>query len=190
MRNTRCSSRVAAVLVSYGCLTSLAAGGCATMVHSPIADEAADTADRGVRYYRVSPYLIAYSNGKGGVVTEIKFLPDPTKKMSVRPDSTLADVGSTLTFENGALTESNDSGDATGVAKAVSEAVTKFGTALIGAGNVPDRAGKAENEAQVPAPYIYKIVVKNGTVELIGGNRPEPFQITLLPQPPPKKEKE
>ena len=49
--------------------------------------------------------------------------------MSVRPDATLADVGSTLKFEHGVLTSATDSGDATVVTKAVIAAAEKLGTA-------------------------------------------------------------
>lgn len=171
-------------LVCLGFVSS----GCATMVHRPLT-EREDATDLGIRYYGLSPYLIAYSNGKGGVATEIKYLPDPAKKMSVTPETTLADIKSTLQFENGALTSATDTGDATAIPQAVRAAVEKLGTALIaGAGNEPDGLNPAEG--QVPAPYIYRIVVRTGGVDLIGGHRPEPFHVTLLPQAPPKKDGE
>lgn len=176
-----------AMLCGISCAAFAASNGCATMIHAPVTKES-DASDRGIRYYLLSPYLIAYSNGKGGVVTQIYYLPDPNKKMSVRPDTTLADVKSTLEFEHGALTTANDSGDATEVSKAVQTAVEKLGTALIGAGIVP--RGLDEQPVTMPAPYIYKIVVKNGSVRLIGGSRAPAFHITLLPQPPGKKEED
>lgn len=161
------------------------ASGCATMIHAPVTKDT-ENSDPGIRYYGVSPYLIAYSNGKGGVVTEIHYIPDPNKKMSVRPDVTLADVKATLEFENGALTQSTETGDATAVTKAVISAVEKLGSALIAAGNVPE--GIAQPATWMPGPYIYKIVVKNNVVELIGGGRAPAFRVTLLPQTAPKKE--
>lgn len=155
------------------------------MIHAPVTD-ATEATDDGIRYYGLSPYLIAYSNGKGGVVTEIKYIPDPAKKMSVRPETTLADIKSTLEFENGALTKASDVGDATAVTKAVQTAVETLGSALIAAGNVPQ--GLVQPDVAMPAPYIYRIVVRNNTVELIGGDRSTGFRVSLLPQPPAKKE--
>lgn len=173
------------VAVLIGGLALLAGSGCATMIHRPLTEKD-DTADRGVRYYGLSPYLLAYSNGKGGVTTEVRYLPDPAKKMSVRPEATLADVGSTMHFENGALTSAADTGDATAVTKAALSAVEKIGVALLGA----NAAKAAADDPVIPAPYIYRIVVKGEDIQLIGGDRTHSFKITLLPQPPPKKEPE
>jgi hypothetical protein len=161
-----------------GCLALAAATGCAAVVHKPLTD---DSTDRGIRYYRSSPYLIAYSNGKGGVVTEIKYLPDPAKLMSVRPEATLADVGTTLEFDHGMLTTAKDTGDATALTKAVLEAAGKIGMALI-AGNVAE-GGADPTKPTIPAPYIYRIVVTSTGVTLVGGDRQQTFQITLLEQP-------
>ena len=53
-------------------LLVVAATGCASVVHKPLLVEN-DGNDWGIRYYGSSPSLIAYSNGKGGVITEIKY---------------------------------------------------------------------------------------------------------------------
>jgi hypothetical protein len=166
----------------------LLGSGCARMVYQPILTDADNARDRGIRYYEQSPYLIAYSNGQGGVVAEIRYLPDPTRLMSVRPEATLADVGTTLVFSNGVLTSSKDTGDGTAVTKAVLTAVKTLGTALIAA-NEPEGAASRPAVGEVPAPQIYRIVVKSHSVELIGGSAGAGFSVTLLPQDPPKKEK-
>ena len=57
------------------------------------------------------------------------------------------------------------------------------------AANIPEGTEKP-TEPSIPAPYIYRIVVQGTTVRLIGGARKQNFQITLLEQPAPKKEKE
>jgi hypothetical protein len=159
-------------------LLALLAGGCATVTHQRILDDQGDDADRGIRYYGTSPYLIAYSDGKGGMVTEVRYLPDPKKKMSASPRTTLADVGATLTFDRGVLTESTETGDATAVPTAILKAVEAFGPALLGLLNEAQK----QQEHSLPAPYVYKIVVRGGDVHFVGGRGDEDVKITLLPQ--------
>ena len=169
-------------------LASTGIAGCATVKYRVVTSET-DKSDLGIRYYETSPYLLAYSDGKGGVVTSIQYLPDPTRKMSAEPSATLADVQSTLEFDRGVLTSSSNSGDATAVAKAVTTAVETIGGALIaGAANEPGKAARA-NYADVPAPYIFKIVIDKDSVKLIGARAGVPsFRVSLLPQTDKPKE--
>ncbi len=61
------------------CMTSLA--GCVAWVtHSPVKSDAGD-AGEGIRYYQSSPYLLVYSDSKGGLKWQVLYLPDQTKKM-------------------------------------------------------------------------------------------------------------
>ncbi len=154
--------------------------GCAGVAHIPIKNEEHDKEVNGIRYLRASPYLLVYSNTKGGIETEILYLPDPHKKMAANPTSVMADINSTMDFKNGMLTGTKDIADATAVPKQLVEAIGTIGSALIKALNEPKEVEK--NEYQVPPPHIYKIVVKGTDVKFIGGKGDTPINITLLPQ--------
>jgi hypothetical protein len=167
------TARILILTVLLGVIT-----GCARITHRPLGlDEAVDKADKGIRYYRSSPYLIAYSNGKGGVVTEIKYLPDPYKKMSALPRAFMATIKTTMNFENGVLTTSEEEADAAAVPKSILGAVEAVAPSLMAALN---KARK--DEYTVPAPYIYKIVVKGSTVYFIGSQPDQNIKVTLIPQ--------
>lgn len=169
--------RLAAIAVA------LSTAACATVSHRHIATEDDDLRATGIRYYGASPYLLVYSNGKGGIVTELKYLPDPAKKMSAEPKATLANVDATLSFSNGVLTSSVETGDATAVPTAILKAAEAIAPALLAALNETD-TGK---ELIMPAPHIYKVIVNGNTVSFRGGKGDEDFKVTLLPQEPGKK---
>jgi hypothetical protein len=154
----------------------LTLSGCATVTHRGTTPDS--TTDTGIRYLGTSPYLIAYSDGKGGVVTEVHYLPDPKKLMSATPHATLADVGSTLNFDRGVLTESTDTGDATTVPNAILKAVAAFGPTLLGILN----EAKREQEHSIPAPYIFRIIVQGNHVVFSGSQGDTSINLTLLPQ--------
>src|SRR6266542_3545348 len=90
----------------FAALTLTCSACSATVSHSLITSPQAEAAATGVRYLGTSPYLIAYSDGKGGVVAEVKYLPDPAKKMSATPVSKLSDVDANMDFDRGVLTTS------------------------------------------------------------------------------------
>lgn len=159
---------------------SAVASGCATVAHRHIANDADDLRATGIRYYGTSPYLLVYSNGKGGIVTELKYLPDPAKKMSAEPKATLASVDATLTFDHGMLTSAVVTGDTTALPTAIVKAVEAIAPALLAALNET----QADKELVMPAPHLYKIVVDGGTVSFRGGKGDEDFKVTLLPPSP------
>jgi hypothetical protein len=156
------------------------------MTHTYLGRDAeADKAAKGIRYYGTSPYLLAYSDGKGGIiVSEVLSLPDPDKKMSAEAVSTLAEVGGTLEFDRGVLTTSSETGDATVVPNAVLKAVETLAPSIL-AKMFDDPTKKKDFE--IPGPYLFKIVLKGGAPYLVGGAADTPIKITLLPQE--KKEK-
>jgi hypothetical protein len=154
--------------------------GCATVAHQHIPDDEADRRSTGVRYYATSPYLLVYSNGKGGIITELKYLPDPAKKMAAAPAATLANVEATLTFDRGVLTSAVTKGDATAVPTAIVKAVETIAPALLAALN----EAATEKELIMPAPHIYKVVVNGTSVSFRGGKGDADFKVTLLPQEP------
>jgi hypothetical protein len=163
--------RIITLTVLLGIIT-----GCARITHRPL-DNVADVKSKGIRYYRSSPYLIVYPNGKGGIVADIKYLPDPYKKMSAIPKSFMATINTTLEFSKGVLTTSKEEADGTVVPKAILGAVEAAAPSFLAALN---KVGA--KDYTVPAPYIYKIIVKGDTVFFIGSKADKNIKVTLLPQ--------
>jgi hypothetical protein len=125
-----------------------------------------DQAD-GIRYYESAPFLLVYSDGKGGVVSKLLFLPDLTRKRVIDPYATLSSNNSTLTFTNGVLTQGKTVVDETVFPKAVVGALEKVASAIVmGAFNAPG----APPTAQLPPPQLFKIVLlPHGQARLLGG---------------------
>ncbi len=175
MRRTRAEA-VCDLLVGIVCLALT--GSAATITHSRVVSDTDDAKDTGIRYYGASPYLIAYSDGKGGIVTEVQYMPDPAKMMSAMPSARLADVDSTMEFEHGVLKSSEDSADASALPKAVIEAIEKVAPSLIASA-----FNKTEEPSPtVPAPYVFKIVVHGSDVHFVGSHGDQRIKLTLLPQ--------
>src|SRR5882757_10510461 len=82
----------------------------------------ADIAADGIRYYEQVPYLIVYSDGKGGLKSQLLYLPDTTRKKVVHPYAWMANNNLVLTFDKGVLTEGTQTIDETIVPKAAVEA--------------------------------------------------------------------
>lgn len=114
----------------------------------------------GIRYYEPSPYLLIYSNAKGGLKWQIVYLPDPTKLMMATPWVYGGRTEMTLYFHNGMLAGSTQVGDTTELAKSLVAAAQAA---------LPLLAAAAAAPPTVPAPYIYKMVVNGDNVSFIGG---------------------
>ncbi len=170
-------ARCRLLLVAAMALMALA---CASVVHHSVTN---DEKDEGARYLGTSPYLIAYSDGKGGMVMQVQPLPDPNKKMSATPHAKGADIDLTMSFDRGVLNETTESGDTSAIPTSIAKAVEAFAPALLALLN----EAQTTQEYSVPAPYVYKIVVKGSEVHFIGGKGDEDFKITLLPQTPKEK---
>lgn len=136
--------------------------GCAGVDVERVAD---DDKAQGYRYYEQAPFLFVRSDGKGGLTSEVIFLPDTTRKTSIRPYAYLASNNATLSFTNGVLTEANVVGDETVIPVALLDALGKAASAAIAAANAPGGAA-----ATVPVPYLFKIVVDKNGIQLLGGN--------------------
>ena len=119
--------------------------------------EVQDWSANGFRYYDSSPYLLVYTDNKGGLNSELKYMPDLTKKREVKPYQFLASVDGSLTFEDGILTGAESNGDGTAVPKAVISAMEKVAKAAIAAdGKLQTEAKDADGMA--PRVYLFKIV--------------------------------
>lgn len=150
-------------------LLAVAIMGCAGLCVNTIgSDQKADKKAEGFRYYQPAPFLFIYSDGKGGLTSQIKYLPDTTQKMSAEPYAYLATIETTLQFDAGMLTQASAVADETAVPVAALDSLAKvLGTAAKAAIalNMPTEI----NEKTVPVPYLFKIIVKGNTVELNGG---------------------
>ncbi len=142
-----------------------------TVVHKPVADDATAT---GIRYYRASPYLLVYSNSKGGLKWQILYLPDQTTKMEAQPKVIGGRSELTMYFQNGILTSITELGDTTALPKALLAAVQSAIPLL--------SAAMAVEPSKVPAPYLYKIVVTGGTIKFYGVQGDVPIIVPSLQQ--------
>jgi hypothetical protein len=156
---------------------ALSLSGCAWVTHREVSESNDDKAD-GIRYYQASPYLLVHSDGKGGIVWKIVYLPDQTKKMVAKSVNFLAKTESALTFDNGVLTSSKDVLTADTVPKAIVEAVQKAASSFLA-------MARAEvSEQEIPRPHLYKIVVTGAVVEFYGGPADVPIKVTVHPEVP------
>lgn len=128
----------------------------------------------GVRYYLSSPYLLVYSDGKGNLSWKVYYLPDLTKLMVATPTQFFAKTTASFTFTNGVLTLSKSEADSSAAIKAVIGAIEKV-LPLIAAAMVP------RETTQIKAPQLYKIVVNQDILKLIGVQNEETVSISLKP---------
>jgi len=149
---------------------------CAGLTVTRVATSEADKKELGIRYYESSPYLLVHTDNEGGLVTRILYLPDPAKKMTVRPYAYFANSSTTLNFKNGILSSAETSVDETAVPKAVLGAIEKAATAAIMAADEP--TGEPH---RVPAPYLFKIVINGDDIKLLGGQATGPDGKTVIP---------
>jgi hypothetical protein len=149
-----------------GLIYALAAfqAGCAGLAAGPVNDERQDKSARGFRYFQPAAFLIIHTDNKGGLTSQIQYLPDTTRRMSVRPYSYGATNEFELKFHNGMLTQASSDVDETIVPKAVLDALKDVLTAAAALNAPPLRQGTT-----APAPVIYKIEVRGSTIVLKGG---------------------
>lgn len=151
------------LLVAVCCLV---AGCAANVTHQR------DSADAtGIRYYENSPYLIVYSDGKGGLRWQIRYLPDQSRLMTVTPIIAGGRTEMTLYFQNGVLASASAFGDSTELPKAIITAVQSAVPLLLAA------AGPGQDG--FPAPYLYKIVVDGEKLNFIGGQGNSKIQVPI-----------
>ncbi|UTA67273.1 hypothetical protein [Emticicia sp. 21SJ11W-3] len=152
--------------------------GCAELVYKPVKNEGKDKdTSNGFRYYNSSPYLLVHSNGKGGLITQIVYLPDPFKKMDVKPKSFLANFQITMEFENGIFQTSKSTFDATVVPSAIIKAIETAAPAFLAGLNSPTNDTRV-----VPAPSIYKIIVNGFNITFIGDKGDKTINVNILKQ--------
>lgn len=139
-------------------VVSLLLNACAGMTVTKVASADEDKDARGVRYYGTSPYLLVHTDSDGGIVADLKYLPDLKKKMSAQPYNYLASNATTLQFDRGVLTGSSVEVDQT-VVPAAAISVLKdlaIAAAKVGAGL---RTSGTSGKPDAPFPVLFKIVV-------------------------------
>jgi hypothetical protein len=127
----------------------------------------ADSVARGFRFYEIAPFLLVHTDNKGGLSSQIVYLPDTTRKMSARPYAWGATNESVLKFDTGTLTEASATIDQTVIPKAALDAVKDVLAAFVMAANAIGKDVPMQTTA--PTPAIYKIVVNGDALQLIGG---------------------
>jgi hypothetical protein len=165
--------------------------GCASVTHQPVpyhaysvggsaaASKAADQNEHedsvltGIRYYRSSPYLLVYTDGKGNLVWKIYNLLDQTKLMVATPHQFFSKITTNMTFVNGVLTTAHTETDSTAAVKAIIGSVEKI-LPLLAAADLPA-------ETTIPAPRLYKILVQGNELQLVGGPGDKPIKVSLKP---------
>jgi len=159
-------------------LTFLMAGCSATVKHQIVAE---DANEKGVRYYDSAPYLIVYSDGMGGLKWQIRYLPDQSRLMAANPIIDGARTEMTLYFQNGVLSSASTIGDTTELPKALIGAVQSALPFLVDA---KVAALDGTKPLGFPAPYLYKLIIRNNTVEFLGEQGHTRIQVPLqLGQP-------
>jgi hypothetical protein len=151
--------------------------GCAANVKHQEVPVGGDATEKGVRYYESAPYLIIYSDGVGGLKWQIRYLPDQSHLMAANPTIDGARTEMTLYFQNGVLASASTVGDTTEVPKALIGAVQSALPLLAAGGFVPLDVNNKPNG--FPAPYLYKLVVSNNTVEFMGGQGKTKIQVPI-----------
>jgi hypothetical protein len=154
------------------CLGQIGLTGCAgttvARISNPdlgIQGKFADDKAQGIRYYESAPFLLVYSDGKGGLTSQLLFLPDATQKRTIDPFAVLASNNSTLTFVNGVLTQGKSVVDTTVVPKAIVGSLEKLATAAIASA----LANQTDKGTQLPPPQLYRIVISKDSARLVGG---------------------
>jgi len=140
-------------------ISTIVLSGCAGMTAKPVAD---DAKAEGFRYYDTSPFLLLYTDAKGGLKSEVLFLPDTTKLRTIQPYGWGATNKTTLAFDNGRLVKATNEIDETVIPKAVISGLEKIASS----------AAKAANGGNdgIPGPYLFRILRDNhGTWSLAGG---------------------
>lgn len=133
---------------------------CSGLAVEPIgnAEQKSDANAGGIRFYQEAPFLFVYPDGKGGITTEVKWLPDTTQLMSAKPYAILSKNETTLEFLGSALTSATIVGDDTAVVKASLESLGKV---------LAIAANTGRTEGEIPVPKLYRIIV-NGDGNTIG----------------------
>lgn len=134
--------------------------GCAGIDVVTIASAEADASATGLRYYDTSPFLLIYSDARGGLKSELLYLPDMAKKRAIKPYNYAAGNDTVLQFENGRLVQAKAAVNETLIPGAIVSSLETLAAARIRATPAPGNT--------IPAPYLFRIVKQDGQWRLAG----------------------
>lgn len=153
--------------------------GCAGVDYKPAPATIAPRQDAGgIVYYEDSPYLLVYPDGKGNISWQVLFLPDQTKKRIAVPYNFISSLNTSLTFQNGLLTQSSTTADATAVLKTVAAAIQALGTKAFLLAPLGPKPPPAVPSAKAQI-FLYKITVRNNKVTFSGANDGHPVTVVV-----------
>jgi hypothetical protein len=138
--------------------------GCAGISVRPVAQGHDNETVKGIRFYQSAPYLLIVTDNKGGVTTQVLYLPDTNRLMSAYLYNKVATSDSTLKFKNGVLTSAVVEVDTAVVPKAILNAIATAAAAAF------NQAGGGQAKL-APGPYLYRIKVEGNSATLIGSNQ-------------------
>ena len=116
---------------------------------------------KGFRYFDTAPFLLVYTDGKGGVISKLMYLPDTTRLRTIHPYAYGAKNEVTLKFDKGRLTQAASTVDETVIPMSVISGLEKIAVARLNA-SAPRRG--------IPAPYLFRISTDElGNWQLKGG---------------------
>jgi hypothetical protein len=142
-------------------LLAAALSGCAGLTAHSIGEGTAGANETGIRYFDTSPFLLVYTDGKGGLESKVIYLPDTTKLRTIKPYAYGAKNDTTLKFDNGKLVQAKSVVDETIIPVAAIAGLEKVAISL----------AKANAAAGgIPSPYLFRIVSDDkGNWTLAGG---------------------
>jgi hypothetical protein len=162
------NARVIILETAFAAQLLLVAGCTATVTYQREASNSA-----GIRYYESAPYVLVYSDGKGGLKWQILYLPDQSRVMTVTPEVRGGKTQMTLYFQNGVLGTSSTSGDSTTIPNAIIAAAQAAVPFLLAA------VAEGQKQPGFPPPYLYKVVVNGDDVTFIGGHGDTPIRVPV-----------
>ena len=159
-------------------LAALLLPACAGIDVVSIPDASADAAATGFRYYDTSPFLLIYTDARGGIKSELLYLPDTSKKRSIKPYKYAASNDTVLKFDNGRLLQAKATINEAALPMAVVAGLEKAAAAAL--------ASAGNTQAGIPAPYLFRIVKRGADWALAGGQALDldgkPALIRYLPE--------
>ena len=141
--------------------------GCSGVTAVHIRTHEDDLRETGFRYYESSPYILVYSDGKG-LKSDLIYLPDRTRKMSIKLCDFISKNTAKLQFTNGVLTSAETEGDSTAVPRAVIESAKQVAMAAAKDMAAFKMVEKGEKLFKAPSPRLFKLVIDKTGARLIG----------------------
>lgn len=138
--------------------------------------------DKGIRYYEPAAFILVYTDSKGGLNSELIWLPDTSQVRTLRPYAVAAKNNATFQFDHGVLTQAKSEIDTTAIPKAALAALKTTALARVSAAmNVLYDRG----DEGLPAPQLFRIETDTDGVWSLSESKttPDRIGVTLSQQP-------